>query len=205
MNKPVVAAFDFDGTLSRGDSFLPFLREFAGTAHFMRKMLGLSPNLLAYLLGGMSNHDIKNRLLRQFLRGKSVQSMQPFAQYFATGPLPGLIRPAALARLRWHQRQGHRCVIVSASLECYLRPWAETVGVTEVLGSRLAVADDIYTGELMGRNCYGEEKVQRLSTLLGARDAYTLYAYGDSKGDRELLALADHAYYRHMPETTRHG
>ncbi|MHB1676025.1 MAG: HAD family hydrolase [Sulfuriferula sp.] len=204
MSKAVVAAFDFDGTLTRGDSFLSFLRTIAGRRRFLLQMLGLSPSLLAYVLGAMSNHRVKNRLLAQFLRGKEVSSVEQVAQNFATGQLPGFIKPSALARLRWHQQEGHRCIIVSASLECYLRPWAATVGVAEVIGSQLAVDGEVYTGALTGLNCYGAEKTRRLTALLGEREAYTLYAYGDSKGDRELLALADYAYYRQMPEAGRH-
>lgn len=199
MSRNVVAAFDFDGTITRRDSFLPFLQAMAGRRRYLRQMLTLSPGLLAYLLGIISNHTVKNRVLTQFLRGNEVGDVRRVAQDFAAGRLQRFIRPDALARLRWHQQQGHRCVIVSASLECYLLPWAEATGGVEVIGSRLAIDDERYTGELLGRNCYGAEKVRRLTDVLGARDTYTLYAYGDSKGDRELLACADHAYYRQMP------
>ncbi|WP_124948608.1 HAD-IB family hydrolase [Sulfuriferula thiophila] len=200
MNKPVVAAFDFDGTLTHRDSFLPFLRALAGDRVYAQRMLGLAPVLLGYGLGLVKNHHAKARVLAAFLSGQDVQQMQQVAQEFATRQLPDRIRASALARLRWHQQQGHRCVIVSASLECYLRPWAQSVGVDEVIGSQLAMAGGSYTGQLAGANCYGAEKTRRLLELLGERDAYTLYAYGDSKGDRELLALADFAYYRQMPQ-----
>lgn len=200
MNKPVVAAFDFDGTLTHRDSFLPFLRALAGDRVYAQRMLGLAPVLLGYGLGLVKNHHAKARVLAAFLSGQDVQQIQQVAQEFATRQLPGRIRASALTRLRWHQQQGHRCVIVSASLECYLRPWAQSVDVDEVIGSQLAMAGDSYTGQLAGANCYGAEKPRRLLELLGERDAYTLYAYGDSKGDRELLALADFAYYRQMPQ-----
>lgn len=199
MTLPVVAAFDFDGTLTESDSFLPFLRAVAGNTRYAQNMLGLSPVLLGYGVGLVQNHQAKARVLAKFFTGKAMLQIQQIAQDFASRQLPGLIQPGALARLAWHQQRGHRCVIVSASLECYLRPWAETVGVRDIIGSRLAVAGGVYNGELDGANCYGAEKVRRLQALLGARTDYTLYAYGDSKGDRELLASADYAYYRKMP------
>lgn len=200
MTKQVVAAFDFDGTMTHSDSFLPFLRAVAGNTCYVQQMLSLSPVLLGYGLGLVKNHHAKAQVLAKFLSGKEVEAIRQIAQDFATRQLPARIRPGALARLRWHQQQGHRCVIVSASLECYLQPWARTVGITEIIGSRLVTAANVYTGQLSGANCYGVEKTRRLQALLGEREAYTLYAYGDSKGDRELLALADHAYYRRMPE-----
>ncbi len=199
MTKPVVAAFDFDGTLTHGDSFLPFLRYMAGNVRYAQSMLLLSPVLLGYALRLVKNHHAKARVLAQFFTGLDVQRTQQLARDFAQYQLPQRMNPAALARLRWHQQQGHRCVIVSASLECYLRPWAASVGVDDVIGSRLGIADSVYTGELALPNCYGAEKSRRLGELLGAREAYTLYAYGDSAGDRELLAMADVAHYRNMP------
>jgi HAD superfamily hydrolase (TIGR01490 family) len=114
--------------------------------------------------------------------------------------LPGLLREEALQRLAWHRRQGHRCVVISASLGVYVQPWALQAGFDEVIASRLeTTADGCVTGKLAQGNCYGAEKVRRLEALLGDRAGYTLYAYGDSRGDRELLSLADHAYYRRMP------
>jgi len=81
-----------------------------------------------------------------------------------------------------------------------VRPWAIKAGFDEVLATHLeANTDGTTDGRLAGANCFGIEKVRRLETLLGARDGYTLYAYGDSRGDREMLDMADHAYYRHMP------
>lgn len=200
MTKPVVAAFDFDGTLTHGDSFLPFLRAVAGNLRYAQHMLSLSPVLLGYGLGLVQNNHAKARVLAKFFSGASVEQIQLVADDFATRQLPRFMRDNALARLRWHQQQGHRCVIVSASLECYLRPWASTVGITDLIGSQLAVQDHFYTGQLAGANCYGAEKTRRLNALLGEREHYTLYAYGDSKGDRELLALADYAYYQQIPK-----
>ncbi|BBO99794.1 HAD family hydrolase [Sulfuriferula nivalis] len=200
MTKPVVAAFDFDGTLTHGDSFLPFLRYLAGDKQYALSMLQLSPVLLGYALKLVKNHHAKARVLAQFFTGQDVQRIQQRAREFAQHQLPQRINPKALARLRWHQQQGHRCVIVSASLECYLRPWAASVGVEEVIGSRLGIAGEAYTGELALPNCYGVEKSRRLTALLGEREAYILYAYGDSKGDKELLAMADYGYYRKMPD-----
>ncbi|MFA5171173.1 MAG: HAD-IB family hydrolase [Sulfuriferula sp.] len=200
MTKPIVAAFDFDGTLTHGDSFLPFLRYLAGNVRYTQSMLVLSPVLLGYALKLVKNHHAKDRVLAQFFTGQDVQHIQQCARDFARHQLPQRINPKALARLRWHQQQGHRCVIVSASLECYLRPWAASVGVDDVIGSRLGIVGDVYTGELALPNCYGAEKSRRLHALLGEREAYTLYAYGDSKGDKELLAMADYTYYRKMPD-----
>ena len=102
-----------------------------------------------------------------------------------------------MQRLQWHKKQGHRCILVSASLEIYLRPWATKLGFSYILGSRLEQIDNNRTsGKLLGENCFGPEKMRRIESLLGPRDGYTLYAYGDSRGDKELLSAADFPFYK---------
>jgi len=87
-------------------------------------------------------------------------------------------------------------VLASASLELLLEPWARAAGVDDVLATRLEVRDGRLTGRLAGPNCYGPEKVARLEALVGDLAGVELYAYGDSRGDRELLAAAQHPVYR---------
>lgn len=195
--KPVVAAFDFDGTLTRRDTLLPFLLHVAGPVNFLIKIIYLSPILAAYALGMMRNDIAKIKVLRRFLADMEMAALQQLAMEFATEKLPGLLRGEAMQRLAWHRQQGHRCVVISASLELYLRPWASKAGFDDVLGSRLEALDNGRTsGRLLGENCFGPEKMHRLEALLGPREGYTLYAYGDSRGDKELLSAADYPYYK---------
>lgn len=199
-NLPVVAAFDFDGTLTYVDSLLPFLRAVVGTLRFTRHLAELAPTLLAYKSGRLSNYEAKQQVLAHFLAGQELANLEQIARHFIQYTLPYLLRRKALQRLAWHQHQNHRCILVSASLELYLRPWADKVGFTEVLGSCLELtATGLVTGRLSGKNCYGEEKPRRLAELLGERRYYCLYAYGDSRGDQALLDYADYAYYRRFP------
>ncbi len=199
-SKPVVAAFDFDGTLTRRDTLLPFLLHALGTAAVMRHALVLSPTLAGYALGLIRNDVAKERVFAQTISGTGIDVLRDKAAEFAEHKLPGLVRPEALRRFDWHRKQGHRCVVISASLELYVKPWALKTGFDDVMASRLETREDgTITGNLSGGNCFGIEKVRRLEALLGARSGYTLYAYGDSRGDRELLSAADHAYYRRMP------
>jgi phosphatidylglycerophosphatase C len=195
--KPVVAAFDFDGTLTRRDTLFPFLLYVAGPVKFSCKIVLLLVTLAGYALGLIRNDKAKIKVLTRFLVNMEMASLQQYAQQFAEQKLPSLLRSEAMQRLAWHRQQGHRCVVVSASLEIYLRPWASTAGFDDILGSRLeTLADGRTTGNLLGENCFGAEKMRRLETLLGSRDGYTLYAYGDSRGDKELLSAADYPFYK---------
>jgi phosphatidylglycerophosphatase C len=198
--KPVVAAFDFDGTLTYRDTLLPFLLHALGAPAVMRHAFVLAPTLAGYGLGMIRNDVAKERVLTRSFSGADIGALRDKAEQFAEHKLPGLIRPEAARRLVWHKKQGHRCIVVSASLELYVQPWALKAGFDDVIASRLeTLADGSVTGNLLGKNCFGIEKVRRLETLLGGRSGYILYAYGDSRGDKELLSGADYAYYRKIP------
>lgn len=199
-NRPVVAAFDFDGTITYRDTLLPFLLQLAGWGGLLRGALLLLPTLLGYALRLLPNSVAKERVLRRFLAGMGEEELRCAGERYAREHLPRMVRPAALARLEWHRRQGHRCVVISASIEHYVAPWAYAAGFDDVIATRLALdGNGLVTGLYAGENCYGAEKERRLRALLGAREDFEIYAYGDSRGDRELLTLADHAWYRTMP------
>lgn len=200
--KPVVAAFDFDGTLTQRDTMFSFLLHVVGWSEFVRCVFVQAPTLGGYGLGIIRNDIAKERVFTRFLSGMEIVELQRKAEQFAVQKMPGLLRYEAMQRLDWHKRQGHRCVVISASLELYVRPWAQRAGFDDVIATHLETREDgRITGKLSGENCYGIEKTRRLEALLGARDGYTLYAYGDSRGDRELLSLADYAYYRQIPNS----
>lgn len=200
-HKPVVAAFDFDGTLTQRDTLLPFLFYTLGVAAVMRNAIVLAPTLLGYGLRLIRNDVAKERVLTRSFSGRNIAELRDKALRFAEYKIPGLIRREARRRLDWHKKQGHRCVVISASLELYVQPWALKAGFDDVIASRLeTMQDGCITGNLHGENCYGIEKVKRLEALLGPRNGYTLYAYGDSRGDRELLSGADYSFFRWFPD-----
>ncbi len=200
--KPVVAAFDFDGTLTRRDTLFPFLLHTLGKMAFVRNMIVLLPTLAGYALGLVRNDIAKEKVFVRCLAGMSMDALRQKGEQFAANVLPGLLRPEAMRRLNWHKKLGHRCVVISASLELYVRPWAINAGFDDVIATLLQIDEaGLVSGKFAGANCFGIEKVRRLQALLGDRDGYTLYAYGDSRGDMELLSSADYAYYQQIPDS----
>lgn len=201
--RPVVAAFDFDGTLTRRDTLLPFLIRSLGWQKFLWAMLQSSPWLAAYALRLMSNHRAKARLLKVSLVGLNHRDAQAQAQTFITDYLPTQWKPWAMAQLVEHQRLGHRCVVVSASPNVYLRAVATHLGVNDLLCTDMTLRDGYYTGDMATPNCHGEQKVIRLQAWL--RETFPnqaqpeIHAYGDTPGDLPLLRLAKRAWYRGTP------
>ncbi len=192
----VVALFDFDGTITYRDSLLPFLWQLFGPLRLAGYAMVMAPLLLGYLLRIIPNGIAKERLLGRMLGGMAMSRLQAEAERFAADTLPSLVRPESAERIAWHQAQGHRVIIVSASLELYLKPWATALGITDVLATRLAEEQGRAAAAFEGVNCFGEEKAQRIRDYLGDVDALELYGYGDSNGDTQMLAMVEHAYYR---------
>lgn len=155
----------------------------------------LSPEALKVVLRLSSRDVFKERMIRSLFLGESVDRLREIGRLHATEIL-NLVRPAARRRIEWHKSRGDRLVMVSASLSLYLEPVAQVLGFDDLLCTRPSVNHRIFDGGLVGKNCRGPEKVQLLSSLLGNLEKYDLYAYGDSVGDREMLEVANHAYFR---------
>jgi len=193
----IVATFDFDGTLTHRDTLFPFLRFVSGFLVFSNNLVRVVPSLCRYAIGNIDNQEAKETVLRRFISGKSRHELMGLGKEFADKKISGMVRMDGIERLRWHQRQGHICILVSASLDVYLEHWSRSLNFDGLACSRLDYdAKGRATGALRGKNCHGAEKLTRLQELIDDDEVTELYAYGDSRGDRELLAAADHAYFR---------
>jgi HAD superfamily hydrolase (TIGR01490 family) len=188
-----VAAFDFDGTLVRGDSLPRFLARVTGRTAFVVVMARSGfPMLAWYVRSGRDG--AKAALLARALHGVEIERATREGESFATS-LVRRIRPDMAERMAWHDQQGHRRILVSASLAVYLEPFGRLTGFEQVIATRLEVGSDgRLTGHMAGANVRAEQKAIRLSEVLNGNQAGSveLWAYGDSAGDDEMLAMADH-------------
>jgi len=192
--QPIVA-FDFDGTLTIRDSFTAFLRWRAGPAGWARGLARLAPAALAYL------HDrdrgrIKAASVREFLKGVDRETLEREAERFAETVWADFMRTDALACWNaWGERGVHR-VIVTASPETTVAPFARRLGAENLIGTRLAFdAQDRVAGAFLGENCRGEEKMTRLRAVYGP-EVRIAAAYGDTSGDAQMIAAAVEKGYR---------
>jgi phosphatidylglycerophosphatase C len=201
--RPVLAVFDFDGTLTTADSLGAFMHRQLGTWGWCQALLRQSPALAGYVLRLIPNHQAKAVLVRHSLSGVPMQSLHATAQALTREWLPAHLNPWALARLKEHQSQGHTCVLLSASLDVYLRPVAEALHIPHLICTELAEHAGNCTGELATPNCHGEEKWRRLQAWWlaqhSSRDAWELHAYGDTRGDLPVLRQADRAWLKGQP------
>lgn len=196
LKKPVVAAFDFDGTITVKDTFIPFLVSVFGATKVGLALASLALPGIRVGLGLASRDEFKALLIRKLFRGASVKTLEA-AGVAHTRTMLSLCRKEALSRIKWHQQSGHRVVLVSASLNFYLEPMAKLLGIRYLLCTEVESIDGVCTGEMRGANCRAAEKVKRLESMLGALGQYEIYAYGDSEGDAEMLTAA--TYPAFMP------
>ncbi len=183
-----VAAFDFDGTLTVRDSFAAFLRWRTTRGRWMVALVRLVPSVLLYLTS-RDRARLKAASVRVFLKGVSRARLAQEVDAFALSQAGRLLRPDALSAWTAHKARGDLTVIVTASPEDIVAPFARKLGADALIATQLAWHEDRLTGDLAGPNCRGPEKVVRLRERFG--DGLNISdAYGDTAGDREMLALA---------------
>jgi phosphatidylglycerophosphatase C len=193
MTARTIAAFDVDGTLSTSDCMVPFLLRLGGK----RGMLAAAvrrPLATLMAVAGRDRDALKEVVAGGVYRGRSLAAVHAEASSHAADVAARGLRPDTVARLMWHRQQGHTTVLVSASLEDYLHPLAEVLGVDHVIATRVAHDGQRFNGRLQDGNCRAAEKARRLSEWIASTGGgqVTLWAYGDSRGDEEMLAMADH-------------
>jgi phosphatidylglycerophosphatase C len=192
---PVLVAFDFDGTLTVKDSFTAFLKWRAGPMGYALGLLRLAPDLTQYLVH-RDRGRLKAAAVREFLRGVTRERLEADAKEFAALVAPTLFRDDAMAAWRRWRSRGARPVIVTASPQLIVAPFARGLGADTLIGTELSFDEqDRVVGALHGENCRGAEKVRRLQQVFGA-DVHLAAAYGDTEGDREMLEIADERGYR---------
>ncbi|MGN6381287.1 MAG: HAD family hydrolase [Dyella sp.] len=190
-----LALFDFDGTITTGDTYTPFLGYISPAAFRRRAWRRLLWPWLGYKLGLVSGTAVRRQVTAHVLRGREVSAIRALGLRYARERLPHVLRPEAMARLAWHRERGDRIVVVSASLDAYLAPWCRAHGL-ELICSELESREGVLTGRYRGGDCAGAAKAARVREHLRLEDYACVHAYGDTVEDRELLALAHRPVYR---------
>ncbi len=201
-HETAIYVFDFDGTITTRDTFALFLRYYAGTPRWAFNILRLLPTFAAYKLDHIDRHDVKKAVIQRFFAGESAEKLESSARDYARDVIPGLIRPAALehikAKLNDKNCGPESLYICSASIGPYLRYWASSCGIQEdhVMATELTVNELRITGTLAGYNVWGKNKVRRILDQFAPHSVKILEAYGDTRGDREMLHAAKASFFQ---------
>jgi HAD superfamily hydrolase (TIGR01490 family) len=195
-NNYTIAVFDFDGTITRKDTLNHFIISNFGFLRFLVIMTLLSPLIFLYKMGILSNHVPKEKLFRVFFKNMEEGTFNLLCKNYSINKIDKVIRRSAMNRIKWHKEQGHELVIVTASIRTWIQPWAEKNGFSHIISTGAEIHDGLLTGKFKPKNCYGKEKVRRFLEKYPNRAGYLLYVYGDGRGDREIIGIADKPFFR---------
>lgn len=192
--KPL-SIFDFDGTLTWQDSFVPFLRFAFGNKRFALGMLRTGLSAVHYLYGAMDRDKMKAQLIKNFLTDVDADWLGAKAEAFCAANWHQMMRPQGLVGVAQELIEQRHVSLCSASPALVLAPFARRLGVG-LIATELEQVNGRLTGRIAGKNCRRAEKVRRLEQVYGDLSVCHLRAWGNSSGDTELLAAAAEAHYR---------
>ena len=190
-----IAFFDFDGTITKHDTLIRFIRFFVGDMKFIVGILVLLPKLIAYKFNLVSNQYIKENVTQYFFSNINIAEFKTKAEQFSLNNIDIITRKNALERIKWHQKNDHKVVVVSASIDYWLKPWCDKNNI-DLIATQLEVKNNKLTGRLNNKNCFGSEKVRRIMGKYKLSNYDYIYAYGDSIGDYEMLQISSEKSYK---------
>ncbi len=197
-----IYVFDFDGTITTRDTLFMFLKFTHGRIKYYRNLLLLSPIFVAFALKLISNEKAKQIVFKFFYKNFPKQTFDKFCFEFIV-EIDKVLNIPILHIINNCISQGNAVYIVSASIENWIIPWANSHHISNVVATQIQVANNLLTGNFGTKNCYGPEKVKRLTGLHSTENLF-ITAYGDSVGDKQMLAFANEGYWINKNKITKY-
>ena len=194
-----LALFDFDGTITKQDSGFHFILYSVGWFKLFFYGIWLLPFFILRFCQILTDQKIKELVFSLFFKGWEIEKLQKFGDNFGINKIPLLVRKSAIERIDWHKKRGDIITVVSASSEIWLQKWCNSMEIG-LIASKMEVSEGKITGKLIGKNCKREEKVSRIKEKYDISKFDEIYAYGDSIGDKEMLAIASNKFYRYFKD-----
>ena len=180
---PSIAVFDLDGTVTRRDTFLPYLRGWL-RRHPRRAWIGGALAALGrYAFGGCDRGRLKSELIRRLMGGATEAEVAAWSREFADRLDDGMLCPAALAAIDHHRRAGDRLVLLSASVDLYVPSIGARLGFDETICTGIAWRGGRLDGALTTPNRRAEEKLRCIAELRSRYPGSSIAAYGNSGSD----------------------
>jgi phosphatidylglycerophosphatase C len=186
--------YDFDGTLTRRDSMLPFLVFTLGWSRLAAGLPGVAARFWRRWRSGQHWRVAgKVALLAKFYSGLHRHELEARAWAFRERKLPGLLRPELLEQMRRFRDGGATVAVVSASMDIWLQAFCaeERIGL---LCTQARYENDRFTGDLASPNCKYGEKARRIRAAYDLTAFRRIVAFGNTAGDAAMWALADEAW-----------
>ena len=186
--------FDFDGTLTYKDTMFLYL-QFYNSSKFKIQFLKHTPLFILLKLKLVDAEKVKKSFISSILKGQSRSNIEKKSQQFFEQHYPIIFRENALEFIKNIDFNQTECYIVSASLDIWVKPFADQFGMI-ILCTQAEFKDDIFTGNFVGKNCNGIEKVKRIEAAVSDKKYDKSIAFGDTSGDKEMLDWANEGQYK---------
>ena len=196
MGDSVAAYFDLDGTLLNASS------EKTLTAHLARRRpwripwgaVAWTAGFLTNLLRGRAVYDAARN--RGHLSLASWDVLERYSKQLAEHRLKACIPPQAWEKLAWHREQGHRLVLVTATVAPMAEAMAEVLEMDEVYGCGPATRTGVLSGSERGWSVprrKGKVPVVRADAEAHGHDLSQCYGYGNTLADSWFMGICGNA------------
>jgi HAD superfamily hydrolase (TIGR01490 family) len=151
----------------------------------------------------VTNARLKEAFLQSVLAGVPVEQLRPIVERYVAALVENGLNRELVQAVQDHLKRGDRVILVTASFDLYVERLAERLGISNVVCTRAEVRNGIVTGRILGKNCRGPEKVQRLETLLAPGEWAVSILYTDHHSDLPLLKRVSRGYLVNPGARTR--
>lgn len=187
-----LALFDFDGTLCSKDSFTGFIFFALKKRHIVKQGIKILPWIQAYFLNIYPADSMRPKLFKAMFSNTSAVEMFNLANQYSH-QLRNSLDQDIYHQLLKHKHNNDDVVIVSASIDLYLKDIAELLEVG-LICTQAEIKNGQFTGLFSTPDCSSEQKKNRILEKYKLDQYDAVYAYGNSKEDLDMFSLADYCY-----------
>ncbi len=186
--------FDFDGTLTYKDTMFLYLK-FYNASKFRIQFIKHIPLFTLLKLNLLDAEKVKKSFISSILKGQSKVKIEKKTQEFFDQYYPEIFRENALDFIKNIDYSQTDCYIVSASLDIWVKPFAEKFKMN-LIATKAEFKNEVFTGNFVGKNCNGPEKVIRIKEEISGKKYDKTIAFGDTSGDQQMLDWANEGQFK---------
>jgi len=186
--------FDFDGTLTYKDTMFMDLK-FYDPVKFRLQFLKHIPLFVLLKLKLAETEKVKKSFIGSILKGQTQEKIEKKSRQFFEQHYPKIVRENALDFIQNIDRENIQSLLVNASLDIWAKPFAEAFQM-QLVATKAEFRNGIFTGNFIGKNCNGKEKLERIKAEIINQKYDKIIAFGDTSGDKPMLKWANEGHYQ---------
>ena len=186
--------FDFDGTITYKDTMFMYLK-FYDPAKFRLQFLKHVPLFILLKLKLAETEKVKKSFIGSILKGQPKEKIEKKAQEFFEHNYPKIVRENAIDFINNIDRNNTQSLLVTASLDIWAKPFADALEM-QLVSTRAEFKNGVFTGNFIGKNCNGKEKLNRIKEQIDNSKYDKIIAFGDTSGDKYMLKWANEGHYQ---------